>query len=171
MIICPERKEDHAAIYEVNKLAFNREEESRLVEALRKSSNFIEKLSLVALEDGKIVGYILFTPITIENKGNSFPALALAPLAVPPEFQNKGIGFELVKHGLRSCSRLKYGIIVVIGNSEYYGRFGFVPASKRRLILPFDVPDEVFLVRENICMALDGVEGLIRYPKAFLDLI
>ena len=171
MIIRHERKEYHSAIYEVNKLAFNGEEESKLVETLRKSPNFIEKLSLVALEDGKIVGHILFTPIIIENEGNSFPALAIAPLAVHPEFQNQGIGSELVKQGLRSCSRLKYGIIVVIGNHEYYGRFGFVPASNRRLIVPFDVPDEVFLVRENICRALDGVEGIIKYPKAFLDLI
>jgi putative acetyltransferase len=171
VIIRPERKKDYAAIYEVNKLAFNGEEESKLIQTLRETSDFNEKLSLVAINDEKIVGHILFTPITIETKGISFSALALAPLAVHPEFQNQGIGSELVNRGLRVSNRLKYEIVVVVGHPEYYKRFGFVPASNRGLKIPFDVPDEVFLIREDSCRVLDGVEGFVKYPKAFLDLI
>ena len=171
MIIRPEKKSDYSAIYEVNKLAFNGENESKLVQTLRKSENFNEKLSIIAIKDEKIVGYILFTPITIENKGNSFPALALAPLAVHPEFQNQGIGSLLVNHGLEKCNGLNYGIIIVIGHPNYYPRFGFVPAGSKGLKVPFEVPEEVFLVKENISGALDGVEGTVKYPQAFLDLI
>lgn len=169
MIIRPERKEDYSGIYEVNKLAFWGEEESKLVENLRNSSNFIQKLSLVAIVDEMIVGHILFTPLHIETYGNSFLALALAPLAVHPEFQNQGIGSKLVTYGLRACNRLKYGIVLVVGHPEFYKRFGFV--SAKRIKVPFVVPDEVFLVKENMCKALEEVEGTAIYPKPFLDLI
>ncbi len=170
-MIRSERKEDHSAIYRVNKLAFKGEEESKLVEKLRKSKSYNKKLSLVAIEEGKVVGHILFTPITIENKNDSYPALALAPLAVHPDYQNQGIGSSLVTLGLRAASRLKYGIVIVLGNPQFYKRFGFVPASSKGIKAPFDVADEMFLVKENSCRGLHGVEGTVRYPKAILDLI
>jgi putative acetyltransferase len=101
--IQPARKEDYNAIYEINVLAFGRENEARLVNTLRNASNFIPDFSLVALVESGVVGHILFTPIPIETKNGSLSALALAPIAVHPEFQKQGIGSELVRQGLERC--------------------------------------------------------------------
>ncbi|HML05183.1 MAG TPA: N-acetyltransferase [Methanobacterium sp.] len=171
MIIRHEKKSDYSTIYEINKLAFNGENESKLIQTLRKSENFNKNLSLVAVNGEKIVGHILFTPITIETKEKSFLALALAPLAVHPEFQNQGIGSLLIKQGLNACKRLKYGIIIVIGHPKYYPRFGFIPAINKGLKVLFEVREEAFLVKENISGSLNGVEGTVKYPQPFLDLI
>ena len=101
--IQPEKGEYDTAIHEINVLGFGLENEARLVENLRKSPDFIPELSLVAVKDKMVVGHILFSRITIQTKIGSFPALALAPMAVHPEFQHQGIGSELVRQGLQQC--------------------------------------------------------------------
>lgn len=106
IIICPETLEDYTAISEVHKLAFGQENEARLVKNIRQAANFNPKLSLVAIKNEKVVGHILFSPITIQSPKSNIPALALAPLAICPEFQNQGIGSQLVKRGLEEYQRL-----------------------------------------------------------------
>ena len=165
--IRPETTEDYAAIHEVNLLAFGQEIESRLVEALRESPDFIPELSLVAIEGGQVVGHILFSPMVIETKDGAVPALTLAPLAVRPEFQNQGIGSQLVRDGLERCRRLAHRIVVVVGHPAYYPRFGFSPARAQGLEAPFPVPDEAFLALELVRGALDGVAGMVRFPPPF----
>jgi len=98
-----EEKEYYNAIHEIDVLAFGREDEAELVNKLRKSKNFIPGLSLVALKDGEVVGHILFSPVAIHTKRGILPALALVPMAVQPEFQNKGVGSDLVRQGLERC--------------------------------------------------------------------
>ena len=165
--IRPERTEDYAAIHDVNLLAFGQEVEPRLVENLRQSADFIPELSLVAVEAGRVVGHILFSPLVIETKDGAVPALALAVMAVRPEFQNQGIGSELVRDGLERCRSRGHRIVVVIGHPEYYPRFGFSPARAKGLEVPFPVPDEAFLVLELVRGALDKVSGVVKYPPAF----
>jgi putative acetyltransferase len=165
--IRPETAEDYAAIREVNALAFGREVEARLVEALRGLPDFIPELSLVAIEAGRVVGHILFSPMVIETKDGAVPALALATIAIRPEFQNQGIGSELVRDGLERCRNLGHRIVVVVGHPAYYPRFGFSPARERGLQAPFPVPDEAFLALELAPGALDGVVGMVSYPPAF----
>jgi len=125
VLILPEREELHSAIHEINVLAFGQENEARLVENLRKSHSFNAQLSLTAVEEGRVVGHILFSPITIETKKGSLPALALAPMAVHPEFQSQGVGSKLVREGLERCRNLGHKIVVVVGHPEFYPRFGF----------------------------------------------
>jgi putative acetyltransferase len=165
--IRPETAEDYAAIREVNLLAFGQEIEPRLVEALRESPDFIPGLSLVAVEGSQVVGHILFSPVVIETKDGSVPALTLAPLAVRPEFQNQGIGSQLVRRGIERCRTLGHRIVVVVGHPTYYPRFGFSPARARGLEAPFPVPDEAFMVLELAPGALDGVAGVVRYSPPF----
>ena len=165
----PETTDDHTAIHDVNALAFGREIEAKLVEALRRLPDFIPELSLVAVEAGRVVGHILFSPMVIETKEGAVPALTLAPLAVRPEFQNQGIGSELVRDGLERCRRLGHEIVVVVGHPEYYPRFGFSPARARGLEAPFPVPDEAFLALELVPGALDGVAGTVKFPPPFSD--
>ncbi len=167
VLILPEKEQLHSAIHEINVLAFGGENEARLVENLRKSCSFNAQLSLVAVEEGRVVGHILFSPITIESKKGSLPALALAPMAVHPEFQNQGIGSRLVREGLERCRSLGHKIVVVVGHPEFYPRFGFTPARAKGLEAPFPVPDEAFMVTELVPGALDGISGMIVYPAPF----
>ena len=162
-----EKDKDIPVISEIHRAAFGGETEPRLVEAIRKSDGFIPELSLVAEVDGNIVGHILFSPITIETKADPVPVLSLAPMAVLPEYQNQGIGSELIRTGLSECQQLGHYIVIVVGYPKYYTRFGFVPAAKKGLKLSFDVPDEAFLVFEGITGALDGVSGTVIYPPFF----
>ena len=168
IIIRSEIFEDYDEISAVNRNAFERENESRLVENIRSSKEFIPEFSLVALIDSKIVGHILFSPIIIKSK-KTVPALILAPLAVRKEYQNQGIGSMLVREGLKECKRLNHSIIIVVGHPNYYPRFGFKPASLFGINPPFEVPNEAFLIIELEPGALEGVSGIVEFPSAFDD--
>ena len=129
--ILPEIEELYSAIHEINVLAFGQDNEARLVENLRKSCSFNAQFSLVAVKKGRVAGHILFSSITIKTEKGAVPALALAPMAVHPELQNKGIGSRLGREGLERCHTLGHKIVVVVGHPHYYPRFGFVPARKK----------------------------------------
>jgi putative acetyltransferase len=169
LTIRPEQPADYPGIYEVNRLAFGRDNEPRLVEALRKSPNFIADLSLIALLDDQVVGHILFSPVGIETTSGEVAVLALAPVAVRPEFQNRGIGSELVQKGLEACRQKGHRIVAVLGHADFYPRFGFEPARPKGVNAPFPVPDENWMVIELDPGALDGIQGTLRYPPAFDD--
>lgn len=162
-----ERPEDHAAVSEVLRLAFKGDAEANLVEALRKTKEFMPSLSLVALKEGAVVGHILFHPIKINAEGRTVPALALAPLSVRPELQDAGIGSVLMRQGLARCRELGHRIIIVVGHPDYYVKFGFVQAMPKGLDAPFKVPSEAFMVLEIVPGALDGVHGMVEYPHEF----
>jgi putative acetyltransferase len=166
--IRPEKIDDYLGIREVNILAFNNENEAKLVEAIRESEFFIPELSLVAVTDEQeIVGHILFSGIILEVDKGNLPTLALAPMAVKPQYQRQGIGTRLVTEGLKVCKDLGYKHVFVLGHPHFYARFGFVPAKSYGIESPFSVPDEVFMALELEHKSLDGLTGKIKYPKAF----
>ena len=168
MNIRQENKGDYNEVFEVNKLAFGQDNEANLVDLLRKSNAFIPELSLVAILDNKIVGHILFTKIQIENEDKSkTESLALAPMAVRPEFQNKGIGGQLIKHGLEKARELQHKSVIVLGHEHYYPKFGFVPADKWSIKSPYDVPRNAFMALELVTDGLKNANGLVKYPKEF----
>ena len=165
LFIRRERPEDIAAIHEVHELAFGRRAEADLVDALRTSGK--ATLSLVALEDDRIVGHILFSPVTIDAADRTFPAVGLAPMAVLPERQRRGIGSQLVKAGLIECRNAGYECVVVLGHPTYYPRFGFVPASRYGLKSEYEVPDEAFMVWAWHDEVLRDRGGVARYQPEF----
>lgn len=166
-MIRQERTEDYETVYDVIKEAFDSAEhadgnEPELVNALRKGNGFIPQLSFVAEIDGKIVGHILFTKATIENR----TVLALAPLSVLPEYQRRGIGTALIKEGHRIAGELGYGFSVVLGSENYYPRVGYLPADTFGIQPPFDVPRENFMaykLNENA----PNVSGIMKYAEEF----
>lgn len=164
-----EREEDYVAIHEVNALAFGRENEALLVEALREALEAIPELSLVAVMDKIVVGYILFSRIAIETAAGDVPALSLAPVAVLPEYQNQGIGSQLVRRGLEECRLLGHPIVIVLGHANYYPRFGFFPARAQGIECPYEVGDEFWMAQELVPGVLQGIRGKVRYPPAFND--
>ncbi len=168
IIIRHETPSDIAAIQAVNKQAFDgREAEPGLVDAIRKSENFIPEFSLIAEENGRILGHILFSRIHIETENGQVPALALAPMAVLPGYQKQGIGSQLVKRGLDECKRLRHAIVIVLGHPAYYPRFGFSASSAKALDCPFGDWGEVWMALALIPGALQGVRGKVVYPPAF----
>ena len=161
----PERAGDEAAIRHVNDEAFGQADESRIVDAVRRAEH--RAISLVALDGSRIVGHILFTPVSIESNESDVSAVGLGPVAVLPELQRQGIGTTLVNAGLQACAREGCQVVVVVGHPEFYPRFGFRPASRNGLRSEYDVPDDVFMVAELEAGALGRCKGLVRYVSEF----
>ncbi|WP_080875760.1 GNAT family N-acetyltransferase [Oceanobacillus timonensis] len=145
-------------------------QEHFLVDRIRKSNAFIPELSIVAVnQQNNIIGHILFSIISIENKEQATPSLALAPISVHPDYQNKGIGSMLMKEGLEKAKAAGYRSIIVLGHADYYPRFGFKPASLWGIEAPFDVPEEAFMALELEPGVLERTSGIVHYSKAFSE--
>ena len=163
-----EKGQDSAAVFEVHKLAFARDDEANLVDRLRSSRAFVPELSLVAVADNNLAGHILFTKIKIRNNnGDETESLALAPMAVKPAFQNRGIGRQLIRYGLDKAKELQYKSVIVLGHAHYYPKFGFLPAHRWNIKSPYNIPQEVFMAMELVTGGLKNTDGLVEYPKEF----
>ena len=128
-----------------------------LVDALRDAGALT--VSLVAKISGRIVGHIAFSPVTIDGKTCNW--YGLAPVSVHPDFQRQGIGGLLVKAGLSELHTLGALGCVLLGEPEYYGRFGFKTIDGVTLV---GVPPEYFLALPFI---QDEVQGAVTYHEAF----
>jgi len=159
--------EDIDEIRRINIEAFGGTTEADIVDKLRQRQAFT--LSLVAVCEGKIVGYILFSPVTVGSESISVTAIGLGPMAVLPSFQRTGIGSALVANGLKECQNLGHEIVIVLGHPEYYPRFGFVSGSIYGIKSEYDVPDEAFMVLELRPGALKGRSGIVKYQPEFND--
>lgn len=158
-----EMDRDVDAIRNVNRLAFGGADESRLVDALRQEGDV--RLSLVAEVDDQVVGHILFSELRIATPTEIIPALALAPMAVLPTYQRRGIGSELVRHGLSKCREHGHTIVIVLGHPDFYPRFGFSRELARNLESPYSC--EAFMAAELIEGVLSHVVGTVHYPQPF----
>jgi len=139
-----EQPKDIDEVRLLNDKAFGQPVEGHIVDKLRQSCNRI--LSLVAISNNKIVGHIMFSPVTIETQEVVIQGMGLAPMAVLPELQNQGIGSILVKEGLRIIRNMSYPFVIVLGHKKYYPRFGFERASKYGLKSQWEgIPDEAFM--------------------------
>ncbi|KNF09051.1 acetyltransferase, GNAT family [Gottschalkia purinilytica] len=169
-----ETEKDYSITEDVIEKAFREMEftdhmEQYLVARLRKTENFIPELSLIAEVEGKVVGHILLSRITINNGEKAFESLALAPVSVLPEYQNKGIGSALISESIKIAKKMKFKSIIVLGHEKYYPKFGFRPASYWNITSPFEVPEKSFMALELEDGGLDGVSGEVTYPKAFFE--
>jgi putative acetyltransferase len=167
MVIRAEEERDRAAVRDIVASEFDTGAEADLVDALRDQAAPI--VSLVAEEDGAVVGHALFTPVTLDGDSGA-KLMGLAPLAVTPAQQGKGLGAALVREGFARCRELGYGAVVVLGHPEYYTRFGFSPAVKFGLRSEYAVPDDAFMALELEPGALAGKSGLVKFHAAFKDL-
>ncbi|QGQ45157.1 GNAT family N-acetyltransferase [Metabacillus sediminilitoris] len=171
-----EQIEDYEITERVVECAFARAEHSdkkehKLVSRIRKSTSFIPKLSLVAVDHdhNKIIGHLLLSKIKIRNDNGNAESLALAPVSVIPEYQNNGVGKLLIFEALKRAKDLAYNSIVVLGHPEYYPKFGFKKASLWGIEAPFEVPDEAYMAIELHENALNKVSGIVEYPSVFFE--
>jgi len=167
MLLRAEEDDDHDSVYVLNSSAFDTAAEAKLVNALREQARPV--ISIVAELDGRVVGHILFSPVSLSGHPR-LKLTGLAPMAVLPEHQRLGIGSALVREGIGQCRQLGFEAVVVLGHPEYYPRFGFSPASDFGIDSEYGVPENTFMAIELRTGALDGKKGRAKYHPAFDDL-
>ncbi len=163
VLIRDEQPGDREQVRKVNEAAFGRSDEADLIDRLRAEGAVL--LSLVAEVDGKIVGHVLFSRMTVETAQGPVAAVSLAPMAVLPDHQGRTIGSHLVRRGLARLRDQGEYIVIVLGHKHYYPRFGFSSEKARDLGSPF--PPDAFMALELSAGALEGIRGVVRYPAAF----
>jgi len=161
-----ELPEDGPAVRTVNEEAFGQPEEASVVEKIR--ANCPDVLSLVALDEGEIVGHILFSPATIETDQGLVEGMGLAPMAVQPDHQRQGIGSALVRRGIDLLAGRACPFVIVLGHQEFYPRFGFERACTYDLQSQWEgVPDEAFLILFFDKRLKTQAGGIARYRDEF----
>jgi predicted N-acetyltransferase YhbS len=164
LMVRKEQLGDHAVIRRVHELGFGQVDEANIVDGLRSDGQ--ARVSLVAELDGRVVGHILFSDLPILTDNGVVAALSLAPMAVLPEHQRRGVGSALVERGIEACRDGGHRIVVVLGHSHFYPRFGFRASLAQSLASPFCGRDS-WMALELVPGALQGVAGWVRYPPAF----
>lgn len=161
-----EEAKDRDAVRHVNELAFDNGPEATLVDKLRAACE--EYLSFVAVEDGSVIGHILYTPVILEDCPET--GMGLAPMSVLPLRQGKGIGSRLVRYSLEYLRDAGCPYVIVLGHPGYYPRFGFEPASKYQIRSQWEgVPDEAFMIAVFDDENLPKAGGIAKYRKEFDD--
>jgi putative acetyltransferase len=187
-----ERPEDTSAIREINRAAFDRHAEARLVDTLRAANALT--LSAVAVLDatrldpeepaqaaqdnmsgdgivgGEVVGHVLFTPVVVATPEGDAALLALGPVAVLPSRQHQGIGTMMISGCLEYLRARGHRGVVIVGAPVFFRRFGFIEAARWRLQADLQVPEEDFMALALASGALGGVSGMVRYRPEFAEL-
>jgi putative acetyltransferase len=163
-MIRPEHPHDGDAVRSVHRTAFPTDDEARLVDCLRAAGR--ASVSLVAEIDGRVVGHVLFSPVTVTSAGGEWHGLGLAPMAVLPDQQCRGIGSALVRDGLAACAAAGCAFVIVLGHADYYPRFGFRRGSDFGITSEFGGGDS-FMIVELLPGTLPADGGLARYGPEF----
>lgn len=164
----PDRKE----ILAIHSLAFGEEkgpEIARLVDDLLDDETAKPILSLVAVENNRLIGHILFTKVVVTQTPASISAQILAPLAILPDKQTKGIGKALINDGLRRLKASGTQLVFVLGHPGYYPCCGFIPAGEQGFEAPYPIPEEhagAWMIQELNGDVLKNTSGKIQCSKA-----
>jgi putative acetyltransferase len=164
LLVRPEAPGDEAAVHRVEALAFGHEAEADLVDALRAAGALT--LSLVAVRRDEIVGHVAFSPVRVEAPSGPREAMGLAPLAVLPGEQRRGVGTALTRDGLDRLRTTGHTLVIVLGHPTYYPRLGFGRASCLGLRWEHPAPDEAFMALELEPGAAAG-GGIVHLHPAF----
>ncbi len=163
-----EQPDDVEVVRAVNEAAFGRPGEGRIIDSIRVACP--DAVSLVAVDDGQVVGHVFFSPVSTPGGSGSAQGMGLGPIAVLPERQRQGIGSMLARAGIEAMGEQGCPFIIVLGHPEYYPRFGFIPASKYGITCQYDgVTDEVFMILVLDESAMPGISGTARYRDEFDD--
>jgi putative acetyltransferase len=166
VLIRRETGSDADAIDAVHRAAFPTEVEAGLVLALRADAGWVPALSLVAEDDrGSVVGHVVCTIGRVADT----PALGLGPIGVLPEQQGRGVGGALMHTVLGAADALGYPVVVLLGHTGYYPRFGFVPATSLGIAPTEPVWGEHFQAR-TLSARTSAIAGTFRYAASFDEL-
>ena len=144
MNIRAEKESDEHLITEIHDRAFNNPDEGKIIKNLRNNNNLT--ISFVAEIEQNIVGHIAYSPVFHENK---IIGLGLGPVGVLPDFQKQGIGSALIQAGNERAFREGFSSIFVLGDVDYYAKFGFEPAKKYNFFSLFDPEGNHFMITQR----------------------
>lgn len=151
-------------VLEVERRAFGSEIEAALVEKLLSDSSAEPYISLLAFSGKQAVGHILFTRVQLSENPETL-AHILAPMAVVPEFQGKGIGGALIRAGTDRLKEMGSKLVFVLGHIDYYPRYGFInDAARFGFLTPFPIPREVadaWMVQELLAGEIESNNGKV----------
>lgn len=159
---------DGAEIEEIHIKAFGKEkgpEIADLVNGLLDDKTATPLLSLVAVNDDKLIGHILFTKAKVIQTTEPVSAQILAPLAVLPDAQRKGVGGQLIKDGLIQLKESGVELVFVLGHPDYYPRSGFIPAGELGFEAPYPIPEKhagAWMVQELSAGIIGRVKGKVQ---------
>ena len=166
------RPDELPAIHALLTAAFGTDEAPRIIrmvgEALADPSAR-PLLSLVAVQDDRVVGHVLFTHADIDTGDEGVEASLLAPLAVHPDVQGQGIGGRLIAAGFTALEAMDVALAFVLGHPGYYPRAGFEPAGAQGFTAPYPIPEEhaaAWMVRALRPGLLGRVAGRVRCAAA-----
>ncbi|WP_118135854.1 GNAT family N-acetyltransferase [Oceanicella sp. SM1341] len=160
--IRPAEPADTAAIAALVEAAFGRPGEAALVAALRGAGAVSAEL-VAEGEGGTPCGHVLLSPLRLDFAGEDVPAQALAPVAVAPECQGRGIGAALVRAALAAVP----GPVLVLGAPEWYPRFGFSWEAAKPLVSPFPWAGRAFMAYDPEGVLTGREHGRVHYPEPF----
>lgn len=160
------QERDHAAIYELVRAAFATAKvsdgtEQDFVRALRRRDTYRPELELTAEENGQLIGHILLTELPVPGAPENLRALMVAPLCVRLENRSRGLGGRLLQEGGRRAAELGYSALFLVGDPDYYGRYGFQNAVSLGFVNASGVPDQFLLARGLFPDALRGAGGML----------
>ena len=168
LIVKETTRDDEDSVRLIHESAFEKPDESNLVDAICRSNSFIKELSLLACMNDMVVGHILYSKVGLEGQPDK-NILALAPVAVLPEFQNQGIGTSLINAGNQKADQLKFEFITVLGDPQYYRRFGFRTSTEYGINSTFNVKPEFYMVLP-LSHYKKETSGTVVYPQPFQNI-
>lgn len=170
LVLRTERESEFDEIDQLVHQAFGgRWSEPALVSSLRSASSYRPEFAVVAERGGVLVGHCMLSTVELlGSEASAWQILALAPLSVMPDAQRMGVGSALVKFELDLAENARESLIVVLGDPDYYGRFGFEEASGLDIFPPEGVPPNVFSVK-RLSSYRRELRGTVHYPSAFAE--
>jgi putative acetyltransferase len=161
----PERSDDHAAIEQLVRAAFGGDEEVAMVARIRASDRYVADLALVAESDGEVVGHAMLSEFDLvrdDGRGTE-RVLELAPVAVRPDHQGRGVGSALCRALLELATDRGEPLVLVLGHPAYYPRFGFEPAGDHGIRPPEAAMEPAFFVAP-LADHRAGLRGRVEFP-------
>ena len=164
--IRPEQPADFDAIYDLVELAFASApekdgDEQDYVNKLRLKDSYLPQLALVAERQGKLIGHIMLTKTYVNTSSGQYTALLLSPICVLLEERSQGIGAALIQDSFKRACELGYQAVFLVGDPEYYSRFGFRPTIDFDIHISSDIPAKYVQCVELVPETLNGVSGSI----------
>ena len=160
------QEKDFKEIYSFVKTAFETARvsdgtEQDFVLKLRAGETYLPELEFVAQENGILVGHIMLTKQAYQTTEGTRTGVLVAPLAVALPYRNRGIGGKRLRHACEQAVKAGHTAAFLVGNPQYYGRFGFRKTSEYGIKNSSDIPDDVVLGSELVAGALQGIRGEI----------
>ena len=167
MLICEASPDDKAALLHVHSLAFGKDDEALLVDALLSDPSAQPVLSLIAEDNEAVVGHVLFTSVKLVGPTEPMAAVILAPLAVLPSAQRSGVGRALIERGCEALAGRGVQLVFVLGDPDYYNKRGFTAALPHGFHAPCEIqPEAAWMVRALTGCTIGRMQATVRCAEA-----